>query len=277
MNQLYNQKKKEFDKLIRNFFPQNSEFSEILNYSIDSGKRIRPIILLEVDKMIKDGETGNNDIAQDFAISLELIHNYSLVHDDLPAMDDDKYRRDRKTTHYKYGEDLGILAGDALLNYSYELLFKTLLDNNENHIIKAAQYLAKSSGHEGMILGQIYDRKDNLKNIEDIKLMYKNKTCRLIMAATTIPGYLNNLNDSQLYKLEELGYNIGMAFQLQDDLLDLDQDEQINKLTYIKYRGIDKTKEDILRYSNNAIKILKSFDHNEFLINLIKDLIERAY
>lgn len=269
----YNIIKNEIDNLIINYFPK-SYFNDILNYSIETGKRIRPILLLESYKMLNKN-LENHDIAKKFAIALEFIHNYSLVHDDLPSMDNDNYRRGRKSTHYKYGEDLAILAGDALLNKSYEIIFEILELKNDKSFIKAAKYLSNCAGLNGMILGQVYDINDKFENLLELVEMYKNKTCKLIMAATVISAYISNSNEETIRDMEELGFSIGMAFQLQDDLLDIKEDESINKVTYVSFVGEENTKIAIENYTSKAISILKKYENNDFLIKLIQSLIER--
>lgn len=266
----YTKRKDEIDLLVKNYFP-GGEFNDILNYSIEEGKRIRPIIMLEVYRILG----GKSDIVNNFALALEFIHNYSLVHDDLPAMDNDNYRRGRKSTFYKYGEDKGILAGDALLNYAFELLFDTVLENNDINYIKAAKYIANACGKDGMINGQILDVEDNLNSLDKIKQMYKDKTCKLFMAATTVPAFLTFQCEDVVIEMEKLGYYIGMAFQLQDDLLDLEQDSKINKITYASFSDEEQAYKDMLEYNDKAIEILKKYDENEFMINLLNYLKNR--
>ncbi|MFM1524511.1 MULTISPECIES: polyprenyl synthetase family protein [Helcococcus] len=278
MFKLYDEKKLEFENKIKNYF-ENDELGLILNYSIESGKRIRPLILIETFKMLKNNlfsEKEYNEVLG-FAISLEMIHNYSLIHDDLPSMDNDNYRRGRETTHYKFGEDMGILAGDSLLNYAYENIFNILSENNSINNINAAKYLSECAGYLGMINGQVLDIKDKINDIDDLIEMYKNKTCKLIMAATKIPGYISNLDNDTLEELELLGFYIGMSFQIQDDLLDMEQDEKINKVTYISFSGKDKAYYDMIDYSKKALKILSKYKYNDFLVNLIEKLINRKH
>lgn len=268
----YQEKRKEFDKLIQNYF-SGSEFSEVLNYSIETGKRIRPLLLLETFKMLN--LSTRIDLAEKYALALEMIHNYSLIHDDLPSMDNDNYRRGRETTHYKFGEDIAILAGDSLLNYAYELIFETLVDNADKKYILAAKYLANASGIDGMIIGQVDDIKDQINNLDDIVTMYKNKTCKLIMAATTMAGYISGADKETLSELENLGFYIGMAFQIQDDILDYEQDQEIDKVTYISFTGKEKAYSDMIEYSNKAISIINKYDDNQFLLNFIEKLVNR--
>lgn len=266
-------KRTDFNKRLKNIF-NNKISNEVLDYSIEEGKRIRPLILLEIYKML------NNDINEDvysFAIALELIHNYSLVHDDLPSMDNDNYRRGRKTTHYKFGEAKAILAGDSLLNYAHEILLDLVSKNLSLEYVKAAKYISNAAGIDGMIRGQILDIKNELNTEEALIDMYTNKTCKLIMSATTVPAILSKLSDEEVKKFSQLGFNIGMAFQLQDDILDLDEDKKNNKNTLINFYGEEKTLSEIRKYSENSIKFLNKYEKSEFLIDLIRKLIKRSY
>lgn len=268
----YEDYKNKFDIEIKNFFGEGN-FEEILNYSIESGKRIRPIILMETFKMLS-GE--NIQQALKYAISLELIHNYSLIHDDLPDMDNDNYRRGRKTTHYKYGADKAILAGDTLLNFAFEFLLENLVTSPDTYSIKAAKLLAEYAGYKGMIGGQIQDIENKFDTLEDLIEMYKNKTCKLFMAATAIPAYLTHQDDYTIEKMKELGFYIGMAFQLQDDILDSKQDSEISKITYLTFKGKDETIKDMNKFTDDALKILYNYGNNNFLVELINVLKNRT-
>lgn len=272
MFKLYEDKKRDFDQIIINYFP-NGEFENILNYSIEKGKRVRPLILLETYKML-----GGQDIslAEKFALALEFIHNYSLVHDDLPDLDNDNYRRGRETTHYKFGSDMAILAGDALMNYAYELVFESLKDYPNNlNLINAGHVLAENAGYRGMIGGQIRDISNDLDSTEKMVDMYLNKTCKLFMTATKVAAYLSNQEDEVIEEMDRLGFYIGMAFQLQDDLLDIEQDEKIGKLTYISLEGKEKAISEMERYTEDALEIISKYDNNEFLMSLITYLQDR--
>lgn len=272
MFSLYEEKKNNFDKLIINYF-EKDEFNDILNYSLEEGKRIRPIILLETYKMLGGKE---EKLAENFAIALEMIHNYSLIHDDLPSMDNDNYRRGRKTTHYKFGEDMAILAGDALLNYAYEIILNQIYNNNSKNIIAAGKVISNSSGLYGMIKGQIIDIKNDLDSKDKIIEMYLNKTCKLFIASTVAAAHLTDASDEIVNDMYELGFCIGLAFQLQDDLLDEDQDDKIDKVTYLSLEGRENTLNDIKRYTNKAIIILEKYSNNDFLQCLLNYLIDRT-
>lgn len=272
MFKLYEDKKNNFDKLIVNYFTKG-KFNDILNYSLEEGKRIRPIILLETFKMLGRKE---DSLAENFAIALEMIHNYSLVHDDLPSMDNDNYRRGRETTHYKFGEDMAILAGDSLLNFAYELIFNQISLHPKKNVINAGKIISECSGINGMIKGQIIDIKNDLDSKEKIIDMYLNKTCKLFIAATTAAAYLADASEDTINDMYDLGFSIGIAFQLQDDLLDEEQDDKIDKITYLSLAGREKTIEDIKHYTDKAISILNKYDDNDFLQSLLNYLVDRT-
>lgn len=267
----YYLEKEKFDKKFLKHFSDDS-FGEILNYSIEEGKRLRPILLLETLKLFG---IESDDVSLKFAIALELIHNYSLIHDDLPSMDNDDYRRGRETTHKKFGEDMAILAGDSLLNEACSLVIEAISNRLTTNVVEAANYLFNSSGHLGMIGGQYIDIQDNVKSLEDIELMYLNKTCKLLMCATKIAAILAEQDEEVVSEFEELGYCIGMAFQIQDDFLDYERDLEIHKVTFITLKGKEASKQAIISYSKRAIDIVSKYENSEFLVTLINKLISR--
>ena len=269
----------EFNNYFIDYFEPTNKFNEALNYAIKEGKRIRPIILLETYKMLSGKEISDREL--EFAIALEFIHNYSLIHDDLPAMDDDDFRRDRPTLHKKYREDIAILAGDGLLNKTYELMLKqTILSNNyetTNQALKASEAIASNAGIKGMIGGQVIDVLEISNSKEDILDMYKGKTCGLIIAATVAGAYLAGSGDSVISDMNKLGLVIGLAFQLQDDLLDIDEDKKIDKLTYISFTDESQTRNKIDEMTNEAIEILSKYKDNKFMTQLLNYLVKRRY
>lgn len=275
----YNEILERFNDKFIDYFNNEDDFSQALNYSIKEGKRIRPIILLEIYKMITGKDITEREI--DFAIALEFIHNYSLIHDDLPAMDNDDFRRGRPTLHKEYREDIAILAGDALLNYAYEIMLSQAITSKDNNsmiqAIKASNAIAQQAGIKGMIGGQVIDVLELSNTKEDILKMYTGKTCGLIIAATTAGAYLANCSDEVLNDMQRLGLNIGLAFQLQDDLLDIEQDEKIQKLTYISFSDVNQIKDKINEITNDAIEILNKYENNEFMISLLNYLVKRRY
>lgn len=268
-----------FNEKFINYFESDNIFNQALNYAIEEGKRIRPIILLETYRMLSKEEI--DETVLNFAISLEFIHNYSLIHDDLPAMDDDDYRRCRLTVHKKFREDIAILSGDALLNKAYEIILDSITKSNdlENilNISKAGQTIAYYAGDKGMIKGQVMDVLELSNSEEDIVELYKGKTCGLLMAATTCAAYLANAEENVVKDMRNLGFYVGMAFQLQDDVIDLEQDQAIDKKTYLTYKDVEQVKILIETYSNKATEILENYTGNEFLKELIKKLIERDF
>jgi geranylgeranyl diphosphate synthase type II len=262
-----------------------------MNYSIlAGGKRIRPMLILETYRLYgKD----NEEILEPFIAAIEMIHTYSLVHDDLPALDNDDYRRGRKTTHAVYGEAMAILAGDALLNYAYEVATKAF-DIAKSHdafiqVANALKILARKPGIYGMIGGQVVDVQLTDSEIpkEKLNFIYELKTSALIEASMLIGATLAGASQIELEKIEEAARNIGLAFQIQDDILDvtstieilgkpIGSDEKNNKTTYVTIEGIDKAKNDVAAMSKKAIDNLRSLGKdNLFLYELINKLVNR--
>ncbi|MCI5959558.1 MAG: polyprenyl synthetase family protein [Lachnospiraceae bacterium] len=262
---------------------------EAMRYSVMAGgKRLRPMLMWESYRSFgKDDEK-----VYPFMAALEYIHNYSLVHDDLPAMDNDEYRRGRKTTHVVYGEDVAILAGDALLNYAYETIAKAMQDTSvDSGMIKAFGIFARKAGIFGMVGGQSVDVVNENNNtdmgLSDILFIHENKTAALIECALMCGAALAGANDDQIAMMEKVGSNIGLAFQIQDDILDatgsfeelgkpIGSDEKNQKATYLSLEGMDKSKEDVEKLSEEAVDILKNVPkRNEFLEELVMSLVTR--
>lgn len=262
---------------------------EAMRYSVMAGgKRLRPMLMWEAYRSFgKDDEK-----VYPFMAALEYIHNYSLVHDDLPAMDNDEYRRGRKTTHVVYGEDVAILAGDALLNYAYETIAKAMQDTSvDSGMIKAFGIFARKAGIFGMVGGQSVDVVNENNNtdmgLSDILFIHENKTAALIECALMCGAALAGANDDQIAMMEKVGSNIGLAFQIQDDILDatgsfeelgkpIGSDEKNQKATYLSLEGMDKSKEDVEKLSKEAVDILKNVPkRNEFLEELVMSLVTR--
>lgn len=262
---------------------------EAMRYSVMAGgKRLRPMLMWESYRSFgKDDEK-----VYPFMAALEYIHNYSLVHDDLPAMDNDEYRRGRKTTHVVYGEDVAILAGDALLNYAYETIAKAMQDISvDSGMIKAFGIFARKAGIFGMVGGQSVDVVNENNNtdmgLSDILFIHENKTAALIECALMCGAALAGANDDQIAMMEKVGSNIGLAFQIQDDILDatgsfeelgkpIGSDEKNQKATYLSLEGMDKSKEDVEKLSEEAVDILKNVPkRNEFLEELVMSLVTR--
>ena len=268
-----------------------------MEYSLlAGGKRLRAVLLLASCEAI-GGDTGK---ALPFACALEMIHTYSLIHDDLPAMDNDEYRRGRKTTWNVYGEGMAVLAGDALLNKAFETAAEAFSMIGEAAdiaaryaaVAKALQILANKAGIYGMIGGQCADIcAEELPSDQVTKellwYIHKNKTAALIEAALMIGAVLAGASDEAVKKLEQAAENIGIAFQIQDDILDVTSslevlgkpvgsDEKNHKVTYVRLNGLEQSKKDVEALSEEALKILSSFDRrNEFLEDLVRALITR--
>jgi geranylgeranyl diphosphate synthase type II len=270
---------------------------EAMNYSIEvGGKRLRPMLVRESYRLF-EAVIYDDNICYPFMAALEMIHTYSLVHDDLPAMDNDTYRRGRETTHVVYGEAMAILAGDALLNLAFETVLKAWEHNAPTHFevlvayVEALNVLARKAGARGMIGGQAVDllaeRGETLHSEELLKFIHVNKTAALIEAAMMIGGILAGAAPDDIIKLEQAGRNIGLAFQLQDDILDVTgdpdklgkptgSDERNEKFTGVTLKGLDECREEVARLSEEAIDILSSFPReNAFLLKLVESLVGR--
>jgi geranylgeranyl diphosphate synthase type II len=286
----------QIEEIIRRFLPEEKGYQktviEAMNYSIlAGGKRLRPMLLQETYKMFH-GEEG---LEEPFMAALEMIHTYSLVHDDLPCMDDDEYRRGRKTTHAVYGEGMAVLAGDALLNFAFETAV-TAFSRTENaqgmeRVYRALSILAGKAGIFGMIGGQTADiEAENIGSEvtqDQLLFIYGYKTAALIQSAMMIGATLAGASDEELLKIETCAYSVGIAFQIQDDILDITgslevlgkqtgSDEKNHKSTYVALNGMERAKAEVERLSEEAADILSSFDNrNEFLEALIKQLITR--
>lgn len=279
--------------IISSYLPSDTglakNVADAMVYSVNAGgKRIRPMLMLEVYKLC-GGEDYNE--VYPFMSALEFIHTYSLVHDDLPAMDNDDYRRGRLTTHKAYGEDFAILAGDGLLNYAFEIMSKALINGcgDINNKCRAMEAIASRSGIYGMVGGQSLDvyltGKDMSK--EELDFIFRLKTGALIEAAFIAGAYLAGRDDDICKKLLEVGSLVGYAFQIKDDILDVTSsleelgkpvfsDEKNNKVTYVTLFGLEKAQQDVEDMSNKAISILKEIGNNEFLENLVLNLITRS-
>lgn len=263
---------------------------EAVNYSINAGgKRLRPMFLYETYSMF--GGTDEKAV-RPFMMAMEMIHTYSLVHDDLPAMDNDDYRRGKLTTHKKYGEAMGILAGDALLNLAYETAFLAFdSKTDKQRIANALKVLGKKAGIYGMVGGQVVDVENNGKFVDEQMLhyVYKNKTSALIEASLMIGACLAGASQDEVRIMENVGTAIGLAFQIQDDILDLTgdeeeigkpvgSDEKNHKTTYVTLKGLEQSAKDVEEISKKAIEILARYDVGDrYLTNLTRFLIHRTH
>lgn len=279
------------EAIITKYLPKESGYQktvmEAMNYSfLAGGKRLRPMLMQETYRLFG----GNSDIIEPFMAAIEMIHTYSLIHDDLPAMDNDDYRRGRKTTHVVYGEAMGILAGDALLNFAFETACKGLMQDVGNPAVaRAVQILAQKAGIYGMLGGQVVDVESEGQPLEREKLdfIYDLKTGALIEASMLIGAVLAGASEKEQQVILQVAKDVGLAFQIQDDILDVTSsqevlgkpvgsDEKNNKTTYVTLEGMEKAKAEVERLSDDALKLLAGLPgRNEFLEALIRLLIHR--
>lgn len=286
------QKVAEIEQILKAYLPEKEGpqaiIMEAMEYSLMAGgKRLRPMLMKETFELFgKDSA-----VIEPFMAAIEMIHTYSLVHDDLPAMDNDDYRRGRKTTHVVYGEDMGILAGDALLNYAFETAAKAfdMEPVKSLQIGQAFQILAKKAGIYGMIGGQVVDVESAGKAIqkEVLDFIFELKTSALIESSMMIGAVLGGASKEEILTVEQIAKNIGIAFQIQDDILDVTStkevlgkpvlsDEKNEKTTYVTLKGLNTAKEDVRRISGEAIRLLDGLKNsNAYLKQLLEELIHR--
>ena len=259
-----------------------------MNYSVRvGGKRLRPLLMLESYRLC-GGRKEEEDKLHPFMVAMEFIHTYSLVHDDLPAMDNDLLRRGQPTTHAKFGEDFGILAGDGLLNLAYETMLAAILKAGDLKGVKAASVLANKAGIYGMVGGQCLDVDLTGKPIDkdELDFIFKLKTGALIEASFMMGGILAGADEVIVEKLCKAGELTGMAFQIRDDILDeignveeigkpVGSDEKNDKTTYVSLYGLEKAKVDVKNFLKEAEDILNSISYNEFLVNLLNYMVTR--
>ncbi len=261
---------------------------ESMKYSLlAGGKRIRPILVLEIGKLF--GAKFEDLI--DYACAIEMIHTYSLIHDDLPAMDNDDLRRGKPTNHIVYGDAIAVLAGDALLNSAFELMTKKALESNNMNYIKAMSIIGSASGVKGMIGGQVADilSENQTPNKETLEYIHLNKTSAILTASILAGAHIANVGEKNIERLTELGHNIGLSFQIKDDILDIESttdqlgkpigsDEKNAKLTYPSLYGIEASKEKINELSKRSYEILDIFDgDSSFIKSLVDFLNVRMY
>ncbi|MCL2864590.1 MAG: polyprenyl synthetase family protein [Lachnospiraceae bacterium] len=289
-----NKKTDEINVILQRYmlFVQGAEKAMVASMqyaTMNGGKRIRPMLLLETYLLFG----GSGKEMEPFMAALEMIHNYSLVHDDLPAMDNDDYRRGRKTTHKVYGEGMAILTGDALLNHAFEsaLLAFEIAPDKYKEIAKALQVLAKKAGVHGMIGGQVMDIASVGKQIsqETLDCIYALKTSALMEAGMMIGAILAGATDEEVAIVEDVASKIGLAFQIQDDVLDVvssleelgkatHSDEKNEKTTYVTIKGLTESKREVETLSQTAIANLRSLGkENLFLEELLLSLVYRKY
>lgn len=265
-----NKNKEKIDQYVRDYFSQDIFIDKLMLYGCDGGKRVRASLYLESKKMFS---RELSDIDYKFALAIEFIHAYSLVHDDLPSMDNDDFRRGKESLHKKFGEDLGVLAGDALLNESAILLMNTCQEDNS--YIKAASYLLERASKSGMIYGQILDlRHPKDYDLDYILEVYARKTSDLFRASCLGAALSAGLCDEDLENIEKYAYNLGLSFQIQDDLLEDNYEDELNILnTLSRSDALSLLKE----LNFKAKKAIIQFEGNEFLTYLVDYLSERTY
>ncbi len=286
-----NEKVTAVEAVIHKYMPKPEGYAKTvlaaMNYTMDAGgKRLRPLLMQEVYKMFG----GNGEEIEPFMAAIEMIHTYSLVHDDLPALDNDDYRRGRKTAHIVYGESMAILAGDALLNYAYETAAKAFdLAEDLKKATEAYKVLTRKPGIYGMVGGQTADVELTGKALtnDELEYIYENKTGALIEASMMIGAIMGGAADAEVAKIERLAGLVGKAFQIQDDILDIEgneaelgkplhSDEENGKVTYVTLHGLLQAKEDAKVLSEEAVAILDAFpQQNTFLHELILSLVNR--
>ena len=279
------------DKFLPSVEGRQKTVLEAMRYSVTiGGKRLRPILILELYRCFASVEKEPR--IEPFLAAIEMLHTYSLVHDDLPDMDNDMYRRGQLTTHAKYGSAMAILAGDALLNYSFETIgkafdFSDSTDWNQR-VAKAMQVFSKKAGIYGMIGGQVVDVEKTGTPLteEEIAFIYELKTCALLESAMLVGAILGGANEEQLHDVERVASCVGMAFQIQDDILDLigeeeklgkpiHSDEKNQKTTYVTIHGLERSNQKVKELSDEAVELVKKLNGTQFLQELIAYLTVR--
>lgn len=290
--ELRDEKVKEIEEILKSYLPEQNGYQRIImdamEYSLMAGgKRLRPMLMQETYRLFG----GTEKVIEPFMAAQEMIHTYSLVHDDLPAMDDDGLRRGRKTTHVVYGEDMGILAGDALLNYAFETAAAAFDEYPEKalQIGKAMKILGNKAGIYGMLGGQVVDVKETGHAVDKdvLDFIYALKTGALLESSMMIGATLAGADDESIALIEKVASKVGLAFQVQDDILDvtstaevlgkpIHSDEKNEKTTYVTLLGIDKAEKIVEKESVEAIELLKSLPvRNDYLEWLLTQLIHR--
>lgn len=300
------EKVNEVEEIVLSFLPIEEGYQKTvlsaMNYSTKAGgKRLRPMLMLETYRLFG----GDGDAIYSFMAAIEMIHTYSLIHDDLPAMDNDELRRGMPTCHVKFGEAMAILAGDGLLNYAYETAASGVAVAVEDSrriagigslervsdAVRALQILSTKAGIYGMVGGQVVDVESEKKGLtidkKKLDFIHVNKTGALIEASMMTGAILAGADDRQVKLIEKVARFVGLAFQIQDDILDVEGDEAVlgkpigsdaknEKATYVSFEGLEKSKEDVKKYTNEAMDLLNSLDvKNEFLNQLLEYLVYR--
>lgn len=284
-------KTRETEQIIKRYLPKEEGFAATLakaiNYSmLAGGKRLRPIMMRETYEMFG----GEERVIEPFMAAMEMIHTHSLIHDDLPALDNDEYRRGRETTWKVFGEDMGVISGAALLNYAYEAALSAFdLSEHKDRVVLALQVLGAKTGIYGMLGGQSVDVENDGKPL-DIQLLdyiYRNKTSALIEASMMIGAILAGADHDKIRQIEKAAGYVGLAFQIEDDILDvtstqeelgkpIHSDEKNHKTTYVTLKGIQAAQQEVEQLSRKALEIFDGLEEkNEFLRTLIWELVSR--
>ena len=288
----YQNRIRSIENILKKYLPCQEGYQKIImeamEYSLMAGgKRLRPMLMKESYALFG----GEGEVIEPFMAAIEMIHTYSLVHDDLPAMDNDEYRRGRKTTHVVYGEDMGILAGDALLNYAFETACRAfdIAPEESGRIGQALKILAGKAGIYGMIGGQVVDVKESghILTGEMLDFIYRLKTSALIESSMMIGAVLAGAGAEDTEKMEQIARGIGLAFQIQDDILDVTSttevlgkpvhsDEKNEKTTYVTWKGLEGARQEVSRMTEEAVRALRAIQPDGgFLEELLKSLVYR--
>ena len=288
----YQNRIRSIENILKKYLPCQEGYQKIImeamEYSLMAGgKRLRPMLMKESYALFG----GEGEIIEPFMAAIEMIHTYSLVHDDLPAMDNDEYRRGRKTTHVVYGEDMGILAGDALLNYAFETACRAfdIAPEESGRIGQALKILAGKAGIYGMIGGQVVDVKESghILTGEMLDFIYRLKTGALIESSMMIGAVLAGAGAEDTEKMGQIARGIGLAFQIQDDILDVTSttevlgkpvhsDEKNEKTTYVTWKGLEGSRQEVARMTEEAVRTLRTIQPDGgFLEELLKSLVYR--
>lgn len=286
----------EIEQIIKSYLPEETGYQktvlQAMNYSmLAGGKRLRPMLMQETYRMFG----GNGREIEPFMAAIEMIHTYSLVHDDLPAMDNDEYRRGGKTTHVVYGEAMAILAGDGLLTYAFETAAKAFSIGGSQKtalVGRAIGILAQKAGIDGMLGGQCVDveAEDPKVQVDMDRLLYihDKKTAAMIQSSMMIGAVLAGAGEDDIASLEKIGYLVGLAFQIRDDILDIEgtqeelgkpigSDAKNHKATYVSLAGMEKAKQDVEDFSAQAIDMVQKLSSkSSFLTDMIRDLVYRT-
>ena len=290
------------DQIVTSYLPEEEGFQKIImessNYSVrNGGKRLRPMLMMLSYELVRKAKEGlypeGGELSEEdlrvigpFMAAIEMIHCSSLVHDDLPCMDNDTLRRGKPSTWAKFGEDIGTLAGDALMLYAFETAAKST--GNPKRVIEAMSVLANKSGIYGMVGGQTVDvcLTGKRPTRKELVYIYQNKTGALLELSFMAGAILAGAGKRQVEALRKAALSVGLAFQIRDDILDvisteeelgkpIGSDKESGKVTWLTYYGMEKSVRDVEKYTEEAVAAVERFSGNEFLESLIRYLAER--